>query len=1051
MAVKTAFEAIRRTARVFDDCLAGTPAEERETERRLKEREAALREQIARLVAEAGLPVRVDWAQAKVSFNQERRRTSQEKESVRQNRAALDGEIKRTNGELQRLENSIGQLEAAIGNRWLFFKIWFAIFPDRDKEELAREIGQKDAIRAKLEQLRAQSKEQQRRKSELDRKLAALDGQLRALDQAIQAETGRESCAVRLREIRDIQRRRNEKRQREWTAAADALSAAKDRIRVLQPKIDALGPDGFGRAAAFPEMLSAGYWQFSGGGRAWAVPRLLPFPLPKALRFPADDKGRAGVREFLLRAFQCIPPDTLEITVADPKGMGASLEGFQGLLENRKPFPDGRFLTLPREIEDALAKLHASMADFLQRDCTGGIRDWASYNAAHPGHPRPCRILAMFDLPDQLSGAAVPYLEKILANGPRCGVFPLVTCNAESLDSRRDAALAAALAAHAWDAFGTGAHVRELAGLAHLRLADETPCPLPDAAGCERLLSALKAEYRRRDQFVGAMDGLYSGTALWSADSRDGLSVPVGWRETADRAPVSISLGNRKEAVVHALLGGKTGSGKSNLVHVLIHSLCHRYSPDELELYLLDFKEGTELNAYAHPLLPHARLVATESDVGFGLSVLRHLEDVMKERNAQFKAAGVANLFEYREKTGRNMPRILLVADEFQKLFENRSSADAAFRSLENLLRQGRNAGCHVLLATQSLRGLREVGSFGGLTAHIACRIVLNCSPEDSSALLGNSNDAAVALSSPPQAILNNSQGDKSANVVFAIPEAVRDLRARHLETLHGAAAAKGFDFARCRVFRGDRLPDFPSPAEFGARCAAAGSQFLLLGRTAGFDAAPVLPDMAGRNLLLVGRYPFVPALKRALAESLARQPDSAAVLLHAGGTDAWRALAADGGRCVQVGEDWDGANLDEFANRPEPRKLVVLDGLENLRALHSSGYSYSSRNSPTFADRLRALVERPEKTGVQLVLCAKDYARAKAVAKDLIAQCGLRIGDGSVGDLGSFVSFEAAGSVSLPALGTGSAILADRDEGERLVFCPFAAEFQETPEAADG
>ena len=56
----------------------------------------------------------------------------------------------------------------------------------------------------------------------------------------------------------------------------------------------------------------------------------------------------------------------------------------------------------------------------------------------------------------------------------------------------------------------------------------------------------------------------------------------------------------------HVLISGKTGSGKSTLLNAMITNLALRYSPDELEFYLIDFKKGVEFKAYAALNLPHA-------------------------------------------------------------------------------------------------------------------------------------------------------------------------------------------------------------------------------------------------------------------------------------------------------------------------------------------------------------------------------------------------------------------------------------------------------------
>src|SRR6185436_18063163 len=123
---------------------------------------------------------------------------------------------------------------------------------------------------------------------------------------------------------------------------------------------------------------------------------------------------------------------------------------------------------------------------------------------------------------------------------------------------------------------------------------------------------------------------------------------------------------------------GKTGSGKSTLLHALITQLALNYSPDEVELYLIDFKKGVEFKTYATHALPHARVVAVESEREFGLSVLQRLDGELKFRGERFRDAGVTDLNGYRaemdvrRRTGGDeivMPRVLLIVDEFQEFF----------------------------------------------------------------------------------------------------------------------------------------------------------------------------------------------------------------------------------------------------------------------------------------------------------------------------------------------------------------------------------------------
>ena len=84
---------------------------------------------------------------------------------------------------------------------------------------------------------------------------------------------------------------------------------------------------------------------------------------------------------------------------------------------------------------------------------------------------------------------------------------------------------------------------------------------------------------------------------MWAESSVDGLSFCVGKWGLSD---VDITIGDELNQRHNAIITGAVGQGKSNLISVIIHSLCLRYSPDELSLYLLDFKEGVTFKAFSN-------------------------------------------------------------------------------------------------------------------------------------------------------------------------------------------------------------------------------------------------------------------------------------------------------------------------------------------------------------------------------------------------------------------------------------------------------------------
>src|SRR6185295_2180959 len=189
----------------------------------------------------------------------------------------------------------------------------------------------------------------------------------------------------------------------------------------------------------------------------------------------------------------------------------------------------------------------------------------------------------------------------------------------------------------------------------------------------------------------------------WTEDSRGGLSVPLG-RAGATRLQ-HLRLGHGTSQ--HVLIAGKTGSGKSTLLHTLVTNAALRYSPDELEMYLVDFKKGVEFKTYVTHELPHARVVAVESEREFGLSVLRKLDAELTRRGQMFREAGAQDVAGFRKLApGTTLPRVLLIVDEFQEFFvEDDKLAQEASLLLDRLVRQGRAFGLHVVLGSQSLGG----------------------------------------------------------------------------------------------------------------------------------------------------------------------------------------------------------------------------------------------------------------------------------------------------------------------------------------------------------
>ncbi len=273
----------------------------------------------------------------------------------------------------------------------------------------------------------------------------------------------------------------------------------------------------------------------------------------------------------------------------------------------------------------------------------------------------------------------------------------------------------------------------------------------------------IKAYYEKKKAVKRELKDLQKDEKFWTESSQFKVSVPVGW--DINHKEVCFEIG---EAQNHTLICDHSGSGKSNFLHVLIQNLAFYYAPDEVQLFLLDYKEGVEFNAYTDPILEHARLVSVASSVPYGITFLKWLCDEMEKRSELFKQFKVKDLSDYRKH--EKMPRLIVVIDEFQVLFSDKSKGSVE-RSLNTLLKKGRSYGVYLVLATQTMC---NIGISDSIKGQIANRIALPMDAEDSSSVLGD--DAACELVRP-EGIFNNNGGHQKYHTKMSIPKAPDDFK----------------------------------------------------------------------------------------------------------------------------------------------------------------------------------------------------------------------------------------------------------------------------------
>lgn len=212
------------------------------------------------------------------------------------------------------------------------------------------------------------------------------------------------------------------------------------------------------------------------------------------------------------------------------------------------------------------------------------------------------------------------------------------------------------------------------------------------------------------------------------------IEAPIGKSANGDTVNFKMDV-NRGH--YHAFVIGETGSGKSRFLHDIIINMIAKYSPEDVELYLMDFK-GVEFNPYRD--IKHSRVILVDrADERITYEVIHELKQKMEERQKILAAAGASDVDEYNKMSAdSHISQIILVADECQTLFtdnaKNTKLQTEMIATIALIAQQGRAYGVHLLLATQSLTNAPKLRS--DILNQIGEHYILPCLPVDARRLV---------------------------------------------------------------------------------------------------------------------------------------------------------------------------------------------------------------------------------------------------------------------------------------------------------------------------
>lgn len=223
----------------------------------------------------------------------------------------------------------------------------------------------------------------------------------------------------------------------------------------------------------------------------------------------------------------------------------------------------------------------------------------------------------------------------------------------------------------------------------------------------QRFAARLKERILHRQEMAIPLDKLIEGYTRGKGDFSEILQIPVGREDSGNIKVLSFSSNN---ATAHCAMTGETGSGKSSILQAIVLGGAYFYSPEEIEFYLVDMKDGAAFYSkgeFDYSQLKHVRMIAANCSTKDLRDFIQYILDNRMSKKADGSGT---NIVAYnKNRTGaERMKRTVIIIDEYTSITDQ-----TCVDNLKQIAAQGRSYGISLILSSHKKGGSGVLDNVG--------------------------------------------------------------------------------------------------------------------------------------------------------------------------------------------------------------------------------------------------------------------------------------------------------------------------------------------------